>query len=268
MGNYTENKIRHKEISFLLTDSFSIDEREIHSYHEILLFCEGEAQLLTKNGQYEIKSRSVIVVPAGTYHFFRFKNKKSFKRIKISFPVHFSEHKSLECVMSKLKVFENLNNNIDSIFSRLCFILNEKAQPADIYAYSAFLMLISELDMSYDDDSNNNYSEKNGVMTKIMEYISKNLSGDLSVNFLSKKFSISSSGITHLFKKEFGISLHRYILQERMVFAKRLISKGENPSEIYSLIGFLDYSSFYKAYMRLFGYSPSKEKEKARCNKT
>ncbi len=262
MNNYIENKINYNQISFRLTSNASIEEREIHSYHEILLFMEDSAQLLTKDGQYELKNCSVIVVPAETYHFFRLTQPKTFKRLKISFPDYYFKDDSVNRVMSDIKVFENLNGNIYNIFERLYHILKENSDSSSFYAYSAFLMLISELDMSYNEKAANNYTKKNGIMAKVMEYISENLSKNLNVNSLSEKFFISSSTITHEFKKEFGISVHKYVLQKRLIMAKRLIQEGKQLSQICADVGFMDYSSFYKAYTRFFGYPPSKEKEK------
>ena len=62
------------------------------------------------------------------------------------------------------------------------------------------------------------------------------------------------------FKKEVGIPIHKYILQKRLVYARKRIYEGAQPSKIYSDVGFKDYSSFYKAYLQYFGHSPAKEK--------
>lgn len=42
--------------------------------------------------------------------------------------------------------------------------------------------------------------------------------------------------------------------------AQDLLAKGHTPNEVYSTCGFQEYSTFYRAYKRHFGVSPSKQK--------
>ena len=161
--------------------------------------------------------------------------------------------------MAEMRIFENANENISHTLKRLQHILEESGDKAGFYAYSAFLMLITELDMTGADGGTDFYTN-NSLMSDVMEYISDNLSEDLSIEALAKRFHISSSGITHLFKNEFGIPLHRYIMQKRLLYARKLIHGGNQPTKIYTEAGFRDYSSFYKTYRRFFNHPPSKEK--------
>ena len=57
-----------------------------------------------------------------------------------------------------------------------------------------------------------------------------------------------------------GISITDYISMQRIAMAKKLISQGGSASKIYSECGFNDYSSFYRAFVKNFGYSPKEEK--------
>lgn len=259
MNNYFENKLTYNEISFYLGNKLTIDEREIHSYHEILFYIDGEAELLTKNGQRALKNNSLIVIPKETYHFIRLANCDKFTRLKINFPSSVLKKTPLTDVVSEMRIFENANENISHALKRLQHILEESTDKAGFYAYCAFLMLIAELDIT-DADEGMNFYTNNSLMSEVMEYISDNLSEDLSIKALAKKFHVSSSGITHLFKNEFGIPLHRYIIQKRLLYARKLIHSGSQPTKIYAEAGFRDYSSFYKTYCRFFNHPPSKEK--------
>lgn len=256
MGKYFENKINYNQITFSLTNKPDIYEREIHSYHEVLLYVSGDGQLLTKDGQRTLSNRSVFIFPSDTYHFFRIKKSENFLRLKISFPIDTFK----DVVLSEFKMFENLNKNLGYLFDTIYNALNMKSDKSGFYAYSAFLMLLSELDKLKDEENNVGYTENSKLTRELADYISENLSDELNINLLSKKFLVSSSKIVHLFKKEFGISIHKYIVEKRLVRAKQLISQGKQPSRIYSDVGFGDYSSFYKAYVNFFGYPPSNKR--------
>ena len=91
----------------------------------------------------------------------------------------------------------------------------------------------------------------------IVEYINENLKNSVSIKKLSEKLNISESALTHTFKKEMGISVHKYIQQKRLVFARKLIEEGKKPTKIYFDLGYSEYSAFYKAYFKMFGHPPS-----------
>lgn len=260
MKNYIENKITKNQISFCLTNKENIEEREIHSYHEILLYLEGDVELFTLEGRRTLKNPSLLIIPAGTYHFFKPKNHPDFTRLKISFSVNVSENEILPEIMSELRIIENFNEEIKYICNKLVNVLRMNGKNAEFHAYSAFLMLISELDMCDVGGEKGNTANKKGPMYLIAEYIAGNLSESLDINSLAEIVHISPSGITHKFKKEFGIPIHKYIMQKRLIYAKRRAEEGEALTKLYSEVGFKDYSSFYKAYVNHFGNAPSKDK--------
>lgn len=260
MKTYFENKITKNQISFCLTDKASIDEREIHSYHEILLCLEGDVELFTINGRRILKKPSLLVIPAETYHFLKPKNHLSFMRLKISFSASTLGNEILPEIMSTIRIIENFNEEIKHICDKLVNILRNNGRNADFHVYSAFLMLISELDLCDIGGEKESQVNEKGPMNLIAEYISDNLSESLDIKSLAQIMYISPSGITHMFKKEFGVPIHKYIMQKRLVYAKRLIEEGEPLTKIYSEVGFKNYSSFYKAYVNYFGNAPSKEK--------
>lgn len=262
MKKYFENRITYNQISFLLTDKPTIDEREIHPYHEILLYIDGDVELLTTNGRQDLKNSSIVIIPEETYHFLNSKSPLGFTRLKIRFPKNFLEDTPLTKIMSCFKIVDDFSEEIAHLFHKLCHIVKSSEKNAAFYAYSTFLMLIAELDV-YDLDSGKEINTpKNNLIASITDHISQNLSKELDIKTLAEAMHISPSGITHLFKKEFGIPIHKYIIQKRLLHAKKLIAKGEQLSKIYADVGFKDYSSFYKAYINYFGYAPSRDKAK------
>ena len=73
---------------------------------------------------------------------------------------------------------------------------------------------------------------------------------------LARKFYVSNSTISHLFKQKMGVSLYRYITQRRLIAAKSLIGEKVAMEEIAHRVGFADYSTFYRAFRQEFGISP------------
>ena len=261
MKNYFENKLTYNQISFCLTDNPAIDEREIHSYHEILLYFDGDVELFTVNGRRKLKKPSLLIIPAETYHLLKPIKSPEFVRLKISFNTNVLKDTPLCRIMNGIKVVDNFSEDIQNLFAKLYEVLKRSDKNTGFYAYSVFLMLVTELSI-YGVDNADKHIIKNEPMNMLAGYISDNLSSNLNIKSLAEIFHISPSAITHMFKKEFGIPVHKYIMQKRLIYAKRLIGEGAKLSKIYSDVGFGDYSSFYKAYVKYFGYTPAEDKNK------
>lgn len=101
-----------------------------------------------------------------------------------------------------------------------------------------------------------NYSES---VTKILEYISLNLSASLSIKEISENLYLSPSSISHKFKKETGISVNKYILNSVLFNAEKLLlKKNLTVNEISNMLGFYDQFYFSKKFKEKFGVSPKK----------
>ena len=260
MNTYFEHELSYKGISFYLGDNPAIREREIHSYHEIILYMGNNAEFLTEEGRREIKHNTLIIIPKEKYHFFRLSGNQYFPRMKISISESVIKNIPLTQLVSDIKIINNPSESMLFLLNKLMSSLKEKTSESNsFYAHSVLMLILAELDRLSNEDINK-MTESNRLFSDLADYINENLASPLDVKTLSQKMHTSPSNITHAFKKEFGITLHRYIIQKRLSLARRLINEGNQPSKIYSDTGFLDYSSFYKAYVKFFGHPPSREK--------
>lgn len=90
----------------------------------------------------------------------------------------------------------------------------------------------------------------------ITHYIDGHLAEPLNLDQISRRFYISKAQLTRNFKKNLGTTVGDYIITKRLLLARRLIQSGRNPTSIYLQCGFQDYSAFFKAYKKKFGYAP------------
>lgn len=99
-------------------------------------------------------------------------------------------------------------------------------------------------------------AEKPELLDRIMGYIEHNYADHITIDDLAKHFYVSNSTISHLFKQKMGVSLYRYITQRRLIAAKSLIAQKLPMEEIAHRVGFVDYSTFYRAFKQEYGISP------------
>lgn len=95
----------------------------------------------------------------------------------------------------------------------------------------------------------------------VMAYISQHLRDNLSLDALSGIFYVSKYHIAHTFKDNLGISVHQYILKQRLEASRKEIASGGSISNICSLCGFSDYPNFYRAFRKEYGISPSEYRD-------
>ncbi len=95
------------------------------------------------------------------------------------------------------------------------------------------------------------------ISIRVSRYINSNLNRDLSLDTLSKLFFVNKYYLCRRFKEQNGTSIHNYINQKRVLYAKQLIESGETASRAAYKVGFGDYSAFYRAYTKFCGASPT-----------
>lgn len=96
---------------------------------------------------------------------------------------------------------------------------------------------------------------------QLRSYIGDHIEEELTLEQLSSVFFVSKYHIAHVFKANFGLSIHQYILKKRLAMAKDAIASRNNINNVYLMCGFKDYSSFYRAFKKEFGLSPNEYKK-------
>jgi len=263
MKNNHETVLEYGGIRFCRSRGTPITEREIHLYHEILLYIDGEAELYSRDHRTALSPCSLLVIPKETYHFLKFENSDGFDRLKISFESGSELEKPCAKLLTRLRIYDKLPDELSRLTERMCRGLRED-RIDDITAFSvwsSFMMLASELCGLAETDSGEAESDAENdahrsLIARVMRYIDENLSSGSGIDDIAAAMNVSVSTLTHCFKAELGISPHKYITERRLVYAQKLLSEGRKPSKIYAECGYGDYSSFYKAYLKTFGCSP------------
>lgn len=93
-----------------------------------------------------------------------------------------------------------------------------------------------------------------------LSYINENLARELTVDALAARVYLSRYHFMRLFKAQTGSTVHAYVRQRRLLYAARLIREGVNANKAAADSGFVDYSSFHRAFRDFFGMNPGQLK--------
>lgn len=92
---------------------------------------------------------------------------------------------------------------------------------------------------------------------KAIAYINKNINKKITVKELSEKCSVSADYLSHIFKKEMGISLTAYILKQKLEISKTLLWEGYDNGRICESLSFCSKSYFISSFKKEYGITPT-----------
>jgi AraC family transcriptional regulator len=95
-------------------------------------------------------------------------------------------------------------------------------------------------------------------LTLVRRFIDEHLSEDLPLARIAEAAGLSQSHLSFLFKQQYGISIHRYVLRRRVDAASELLLCGIGFSEAAQRAGFSDQSHMTRCMRRFTGLTPTR----------
>ena len=238
----------------------AITGREFHEYNELVLFLDGELEFFSDEIRMTMEKRQLVIIPKQQYHQFVIKgNEDNYHRCVFDFYDLPELSSIIENCTSSLRIID-ATDDIMFLFEKAIAIsesdIDEKEQKALIGALLS--LVINECAKNLHTEKKKIKKAEKTLSMKCIEYINAHLYESLSITDIAQKLLISESLLSHVFKKEMGISPYRYILKKRLVSAQERIANGESATTVAIECGFSDYSGFYKQYKKTFGSPPSK----------
>ena len=114
--------------------------------------------------------------------------------------------------------------------------------------------------------NNKNITQKDKRMKEILQYMNDSFTqSDCSPATIAKAFSFSEKHLYTLFKEHAKATPAAYLLQLRLNYAANLlVSTDDVIQQVSEQAGFYNFNTFYKAFKRSFGLTPSKYRERER----
>ena len=160
-------------------------------------------------------------------------------------------------------MYQYLNQYNDSIF----YIFETQAQfERYIHAYQStedLLWLVGKLAAYIKKRAYPAIGDENPV-EMVTRYVQNHIAQDIKRSDLAEHVHLNIDYLSRIFKREKGMTLNDYIIEEKMKVAKNLIVTTRLPVSLIAVkVGYSNFSYFSKIYRKIHGCSPAEEREKA-----
>lgn len=242
-----------------------------HDFHKLILFLSGKASYAIEGKSYTLMPGDLVFVPRGCIHCPQIVDADPYERIILYIsPAFLRSMSTPQC---------NLETCFDSARESFSFVVRPEGK------YDAFLNVLLALEKTILSEgfgkailkralflqflvevtraawqeqlryvSTARYDEKT---VSILQYLNTHLTEPILIDDLAEKFFLSKFHMMRKFKNETGYSIHAYLSEKRLMLAHEWISSGMPVLQACEACGYRDYSSFSRAYRKLFSTSPT-----------
>lgn len=227
-----------------------------HTCYELLYFLRGDADYQIEQSRYSLRPHSLLIIKPGEYHTMIVKSSKRLDRIVI----HFTDN---DLTLENRKILHSMNSmycipgtrlseeiiQVDTYYQDLKHGIPKVILANQLQIILAFLCNIK--------DKHQNADEVHDGAEQIISYIHNNLASIHCLEDICQNVHMSRSTVQNLISEYLQTPIMSYVRTQKCVMAKSLLQNGCSATEAALRCGFSDYSSFYRAYKKVFGVSPT-----------
>lgn len=242
-----------------------------HDFYEVYFFLSGNVQYNIESRTYLLTPGDILLISPMELHQPLFgAEQRDYERIVLWINRQFLEgfglpkQKLSACFNTTASSHTNLLRPEGAVRQLLTFQLEQLLRETESQeAYSELsaltylaqvLILLNRQDRKVKQEEHRTVPDL--AVYNILAYINEHYNEDLSLDYLANKFFISKYHLSREFGRLIGTSVHRYIIQKRLIMAKQMMSEGVSSTEVYQHCGFGDYSNFYRAFKNEYQISP------------
>ncbi len=257
------NIFRNSKLNFLelryVQDIPDCTKMHLHEELTITAIKKGSLNLIFNDASLELLPNEIGIINNDIPHcatlnkeskegYVLYLHKEYLKKININFRVPY------EIIKQK---------NICKSFINLCeCLLNDKISLIEKEEmFFSFCLILFPFELK-----SNNEQTESILALQIKQYLDKNYLEELILNDLALMFNLSVVHLIRVFKKEFGLPIHSYILNKKVHFAKELLASDLSIVEVTQNSGFFDQSHLNRSFKRIFQISPKEyQKNISKC---
>ena len=271
-------KLMSQTFSYVNVTNLSNWERFADDWR-LFIITQNKAEILINSKKYHIGENTLLLIPPKTPYIF-FSDNPTLRNGNLIFYcinfdltqkyAHNSTPRAPRKTISKEDGLEKFDDTLleevsapiisvasPSILNNMLIIATEQmlASPYSALKISALLKFIL-LEIV---EQHKVQPSLKATISAILEYITKNINQPFTIKDMANDLHFHPFYMSKIFKDNINIPLHTFIMQERLVCAKNILTHNDASIEEVSInSGFKNLSHFCKAFKKAFGISPDK----------
>ena len=248
---------RHEEVPY-----------HYHTFHKIILLLAGRADYAIEGERYSLSPGDYVLVGRGSIHRPVVADGDYYERMILYISPACLEAMAVEdcdpaeCFRLAQQSFQYVyrdeaGSRVRQLFQALHQTIVQGGYGASLLTQAQFTELMVEVNRVCRAGHGVGASGGDSKVVSLLQYLNLHLAEPLSIDDLSARFYISKYHMMRRFRQETGYSIHGYLSEKRLLLAQQLLSRGASPSEVFTQVGYQDYSTFSRAYKKQFGRGPS-----------
>ena len=268
--------------------NYNMDSFHMHKMYEVYYLMEGSRKYFIGDSIYLVNAGSLVLIDADSVHKTASMGDIPHSRIVVNFSLDFLESFSPEIkAMDLTSIFKTkftilplsfkYKLAIENIFTRLMDLqdgqthkntssTSEKNHSSHTVLskllLAELLIYIKEYIEVLEQKEYESHQIVNNKVDKIIKYICKHYTEDLTLTSIAEQFYISPFYLSKIFKRSTNLSIVEYINSLRIRQAKELLETTSTKiAEIAEIVGFSSSSHFSRTFKLVTGLSPQQYKK-------
>jgi len=255
--------------------SSSMKSYHYHKSFEVYYLYAGERNYFIKDKTFHVKKGNLVLINEYDIHCTKESNQSGHERIVFNFNKAFMENNINNIEFNLYECFEKDVHIIQLDDKEQLFIetlllnmideyKNKQANYIDCIK-SNIIQILLIANRHIDDEfytKNIETKRTNKTISNIIGYINNNYFEDITLDFISKKFYISSYYLSRIFKQSTNYSFVDYLNNIRIKEAQKLLVRTDmNITSISEKVGYKSPTHFGRTFKKITGISPSSFKK-------
>ena len=248
-----------------------------HDFYELYFFISGNAEYSVEALHYNLVSGDIMLIAPNHLHQLEvLSENQNYERIVLWINPNYMKKLSTKqtdlskcfeiCSENKTFLLRDyfLSQKVRALLLQIEQLEIENAFGSDIEKEVLVRQILLAVNRFFHDEKydskviNARYAKSsNQIVSKAIDFIEKNLDGDLSLDNISQNIFVSKFYLARVFKTETNTGIHQFVTKKRLILSKSLIEEGWQIKELYSKCGFNDESSFFRAFKTEFNITPN-----------
>ena len=211
-----------------------------HDFHKVIIFLSGKAAYHIEGKSYYLKPWDILLVNRHAIHKPEIDFSVPYERFVLWIRDDLAQTDLLRCFQKAIDRSFNLirldsgtQEKLKQLLYELEAALKDEKFGSDLLGtalFTQFMVYVNRifLEKQYIYDTRS-YSSDSQI-EELLRYINHNLTEDLSIETLARKYYLSKYHMMRKFKEETGYTIHNYIVSKRLLLARTQICRGEPPS--------------------------------------